>query len=177
MYMCPFLNCGVWGFWGSEAYWVECCWSVAKSCPTLWPCGLHCQAFPVFHHLPEFAQTHVHWVSYSLLSLILLPSVFPSIRVFSNESTLCVRWPEFWSFSFSISPSSECSGLISFRIDSDLLAVQGTLKSSVALQFESTNSSVFSLLCGPTLTSIYDCWKNHSFDYMDLCWQSDVSAF
>ena len=81
---------------------------------------------------------------------LLLPSIFPSIRVFSNESALCIRWPEYWSFSFSISPSSEYSGLISFRIDwFHLLAVQGTLKSSPAPQFESIHSSMFSLLYGP----------------------------
>ena len=106
--------------------------------------------------------------------LLLLPSVFPSIRVFSNESVLPIRWPKYWSFSFSISPSNEYSGLISFRIDwFDLLAVQGTLKS--LLQHHS--SLVLSLLYGPTLTSIHDYWKNHSFDYMDLCQQSDISAF
>ena len=80
---------------------------------------------------------------------------FPASDYFPVNQ-LYVRWPKYWSFSFRGSPSSECSGLISFRIDSDLLAVQGTLKSSLALQFESTNSSVFSLLCGPTLTSIHD---------------------
>ena len=92
----------------------------------------------------------------------LLPaSIFPSIRVFSSESVLHIRWPKYWSFSFSISPSSEYSGLISFRIDwLDLLAVQGTLKS--LLQHHS--SSALSFLYGPTLTSILDYWKNHSFD-------------
>ena len=97
--------------------------------------------------------------------LLLWHSVFPIIGVFSSESTLCIRWLKYWSFSFSISPSSEYSGLVSFRIDwFDLLAVQGTLKSSPASQFESINSLVFSFLYGPTLTSIHDYWKNHSFD-------------
>ena len=83
--------------------------------------------------------------------LLLLPSVFPSIRVFSTESALRIRWPKYWSFSFSISPSSENSGLISFRMDwLDLLAVQGTLKSPPAPQFS------------PTLTSIHDYWKKYS---------------
>ena len=110
--------------------------------------------------------------------LLLLPSVFPSIKVFSSESALCIRWPKFCSFSFSISPFSEYSGLISFRMDwLDLLAVQGTLKSSPTPQFKSINSSVLSFLYSPTLTSVHDCWKNHNFGYMDLCWQSDVSAF
>ena len=109
---------------------------------------------------------------------LLLSSILPSIRVFSNESALCIRWPKHWSFSFSISPSNEYSGLISFRIDwFDLLAVQGTLKSPPALQFESVNSSALSLLYGTTLTSIHDYWKNHSFDYTDLGWQREVFAF
>ena len=95
--------------------------------------------------------------------LLLLPSIFPSIKDFSNESVLQIRWPEYWSFNFSITPSNEYSGLISFRIDwLDLLAVQGTLKS--LLQHHSINSLALSLLYGPTLTSIHDYWKNHSFD-------------
>ena len=92
--------------------------------------------FPVLHHLPELAQIHVHQVVMPCNHLVLcdpllfLPSIFPSIRVFSNESALCISWPKYWSFSFSISPSNEYLGLISFRIDwVDLLAVQGTLKS------------------------------------------------
>ena len=90
-----------------------------------------------------------------------------SISVFSNESALHIRWPKSWNFSFSISPFSEYSGLISFRIDwFDLPVVQGTLKSSPAPQFKSTNSLALSLLYGPVLTSVHDYWKNHSFDYM-----------
>ena len=98
--------------------------------------------------------------------LLLLPSIFSSIRVFSNELTVRIMWPNYWSFSFSISSYNEYSELISLRIDwFDLLAVQGTLKeSSPAPQFESINSFVFSLPYGPTLTSIYDYWKNHSPD-------------
>ena len=183
--------------------------------------------------------------------LLLQPSIFPSIRVFSNESALCIRWSKYWSFSFSISPSNEYSGLISFkgfpgapsgkepacqcrrlkrhkfdlwvrqspgegngnplqysclenpmdrgtwqatvhgiaksqtwlkqlsmisfRIDWFDLAVQGTLKSLLTVQ--SINSSMLSLLYGPTLTSIHDYWENHSFDQMDLCQQNNVSAF
>ena len=103
-------------------------------------------------------------------SLLLLPSIFSSIRVFSSESTLRIRWPKYWSFSFRISPSNEYSWLISFRIDwFELCAVQGTLKSSPAPQFESINSSALSLLYGPTLIWIHDYWKNHSFDYLYLC--------
>ena len=94
----------------------------------------------------------------------LLPSIFPNIRVFSNESVLHIMWPKDWSFGFSISPSSEYSILISFRMDwLDLLAVQGTLKeSSPTPQFKSINSSVLSFLYSPTLTSIPDYWKSQS---------------
>ena len=100
--------------------------------------------------------------------LILLSSILPSIRVFSAELALLIRWPEYWSFNFSISLSSEYSGLIPFRIDCfDLLAIQGTQESSTAPQFKGIDSLAFSLLYGPTLTSVHDYWKNHSFDYMD----------
>ena len=122
-------------------------------------------------------------VNYFILWCFLLPllSIFPRIRVFSTESAFHITWPKsfsFWSFNFSISPSNEYSGLFFFRIDwFDLLAVQGTLKSSPALQFEGRNSSALSLLYGPTLTSVHDYWKNCSFDHMDLCWQCNVFAF
>ena len=103
--------------------------------------------FPVHHQLPELAQTHDHWVgdgtkpSHPLSPLLLLPSIFPSITVFSSVSVLHIRWPKYWSFSYSISPSNEYSGLISFRIDGfDLLAVQGTLKS--LLQHHSSKASI-----------------------------------
>ena len=111
--------------------------SVTQSCPTLWyPMDWSTPSFPVHLHPPEIAQTHVHWVSdaiqpsHPLSPLLFLPSILPSIRVFSNESALHVRWPKYWRFSFNISPSNEYSGLISFRTDGfDLLTVQGTLKS------------------------------------------------
>ena len=116
--------------------------------------------------------------------LLLLSSVFPSIRVFFTESALHIRWPKYWSFSFSISLSNEYSGLISFRIDwFDLFAVP---ESSPASHLESINSLALSLPYGPTFPSLHDYWKNHSFDYywknhsfdyMDLCQQSDVSTF
>ena len=111
--------------------------------------------------------------------LLLLQPIPPSIRVFSNESTLHIRWPKYWSFSFSIILSKEHPGLISFRMDwLDLLAVQRTLKS--LLQHHSSKASI--LRCSAfftvsTLTSIHDYWKNHSLDQTDLCWQSNVSAF
>ena len=102
---------------------------------------------------------------------LLLHSIFISITVFSNESALCIMWPKYWSFSFSISPSNEYSGLISFRIHwLDLFAVQGTLPESFPTPwFKSINSSALSFLYGPTLTSLHDYWKNHSFDYTHLC--------
>ena len=104
------------------------------------------QSLPVDHQLPEFTQTHVHRIgnaikpSHPLCPLLLPASVSPSIRVFSNESVLCIRWPEYWSFSFNINPSNEHPGLIPFRMDwLDLLAVQGTLKS--LLQHHSSKAS------------------------------------
>ena len=111
--------------------------SVAQSCPTLWdPMDCSMPGLPVHHQLLEFTQAHVHWIggpiqpSHLCHPLLLLPPISPSIRVFSNESTLCIKWPKYWSFSFSISPSNEHPGLICFRTDwLDLLAVQGTLKS------------------------------------------------
>ena len=100
---------------------------------------------PVYHQLPEFTQTHVHWVDDAIQPSHPLsspsPPTFSSIRVFSNESFLCIRWPKYWSFSFKISPSNEYSGLISFRMDwLDLLEVQGTLKS--LLQHHSSKASI-----------------------------------
>ena len=109
---------------------------------------------------------------------LLLPSVFPSIRDFSNESSVCIRWPKYWSFNFSISPSSDYSGLISLQTDwFDLLAVQGTLRSLPAPQFKGINSLAFCLLYSPALTTVRDHWKDHSLDSTDLCQQSTVSAF
>ena len=110
--------------------------------------------------------------------LLPLPSIFPSIRVFSKELALHNRWPQYCSFSFSLSPSNEYSGLISFRIDwLDFLAVKGTLKSLLQQHSSKSYSSALSFLYNPTLTSIHDYWKNHGFDWMDLCWQCNVSAF
>ena len=121
--------------------------SVAQSCPTLCdPIDYSTPGFPVHHQLPWLAQTHVHWDSDAIhlilcCPLLLIPSIFPSIIVFSSESVLCIRWPKYWSFRFSISPFNEYSGLISFRMDwFDLLAVQGTLKS--LLQHHSSKASL-----------------------------------
>ena len=122
--------------------------SVSQLCPTLCnPMNCSMPGLPVHHQLPEFTQIHVHRVvmpsSHLILGrpLLLLPPIPPSVRVFSNESTLRMRWPKCWSFSFSIIPSKEILGLISFRMDwLDLLAVQGTLKS--LLQHHSSNASI-----------------------------------
>ena len=133
--------------------------SVAQSCPTLWP-----------QELPQFPRTAARQASLSITNfqsppkhisnesvmpssylilccpLLLLPSIFPSIRVFSDESALLIRWPKYWSFSISISPSTDHPGLISFRMDwLDLLAVRGTLKSSPTPQFKSINSLALSI--------------------------------
>ena len=138
--------------------------SVAQSCPALCdPMNCSTSGLPVHHQLPEFIQTHIHRVgdaiqpSRPLSALLTLPSIFPSIRVFSNESALCIRWPKYWSFSFNISPSSEHPGWISFRMDwLDLLPDQGTLKS--LLQHHSSKPSI--LRCSAffivQLTSIHD---------------------
>ena len=102
---------------------------------------------------------------------LLLLSIFPIIKVFSNESAFCIRWPNYWSFSFSTSPSSEYSGLISFRVDwLDLCRPRDSQESSPTPQFKSIHSLALGFLYTPTLTSIHDYWKNHSFDWMDLCW-------
>ena len=139
---------------------------------------------PVHHQLPEFTQTHIHSVmpsSHLILCrpLLLLPPIPPSTRIFSNESTLRMRWPKYWSFSFSIIPSKEHPGLIFFRMDwLDLLAVQGTLKS--LLQHHSSKATILQCsaffmvqLSHPYITT----GKNHIFDYTDLCWQSYVPDF
>ena len=112
-----------------------------------WDCST--PGFPVHYQVPELAQMHVHWVSDTIqlshLQSLFSPPTFnlsQSFRIFSNESALCIRWLKYWSFSFSISPSKEYSGLISFKIDwLDLLAVQGTLKSPPTPEFKSINSS------------------------------------
>ena len=123
--------------------------SVTQSCPTLWdPMDCSRPGFSVHHQLPEFAQTHVHWADDAIYPSYPLSSPSPplfnlsSIRVFSKESILCIRWLKYWSFGYSIRSSSEYSGLISFRMDwLDLLAVQGTLKS--LLQHHSSKASIY----------------------------------
>ena len=156
---------------------------------SLRPYGLECArklSFTISWSLLKLMSTESVMPSNHLIPcrpLLLLPSIFLSIKVFSNESALCIRGPKYWSFSFSNSISNEYSALISFRIEwFGLLAVQGTHKSLLQHHnSKSINSSVLSFLYGPTLTSVHDYWKNHSFHYMDLvvsfCWQNDISAF
>ena len=152
-------------------------------CSSLWPHALQHSSLPGLHYLPEFAQTmsieSVMPSNHLILChpFLLLPSFFPSIRVFSNESVLCNRWPKYWSFSFSISPSNEYWGLISFRMDWSPCSPRDSQKFSPAPGFKSICSSVLSLLYGLTLISVHEYWKNHSFDYTDLCQQSNISAF
>ena len=155
--------------------------SVAQSCPIF--CDhMNCSTpgLPVtnFQSPPKLVSIESMMPSNHLILCppLLLPlSIFPSIRVFSSESALYIRWPKYWSF--SISPSNKYSGLISFRIHLfDFLIVQGTQESAAALQFKSINSLVLNFY-DPTLASIHDYWKHHSFDYIDFSWQSDVSTF
>ena len=136
----------------------------------LTPWTAACQVSPPLNiswNLPKFMSFESvmpckHLILY--LTILLLPSVFPRIRVFSNESAVCIRWPKYWSFNFNISPSKECSGLISFKIDwFDLLAVQGTLNSF--LQHHNWKASILwhsCLLYSSTLTSVHDYWKDNS---------------
>ena len=148
--------------------------SVTQSCPTLCdPMNHSTPGLPVHHQLPESPKpmsiVSVMPSNHLIICcpLLLLPSIFPIIRIFSNESVLRIRWPKYWTFSFSISPSNEYSGLIPFRMDwLDLLAVQGTHKS--LLQHHSSKSINYlalSFLYSPTLTSIHDYWKKNFFPY------------
>ena len=144
---------------------------------TLWTTASQASlSLTISRSLPKFMSIELAMPSNHLIlchSLLLLPSIFSSIRGFSNELALHMRSPKYWSFSISINPSNEYLGLISFKIDLfDLLAIQGTLKT--LLQHHSLMASI--LLYDSTLTSIHDYWKDHSLDYMDLCWQTDVSA-
>ena len=187
------MNCS-WEICCVQKFWIHpwflfllccCCCSIIQSYLTLSnPMDCSMPGIPVLHCLPEFAQTRVHWfddVNQLILChpLLQLPLIFSCIRVFSNELALCIRWPKYWSFSFSISPSNEHSVLISFRFDwFDLLDVQETLKS--LLQHYSLKASVLQCsaffivqLSHPYMTTE----KKHSFDHMNLYQQSNVCAF
>ena len=139
-------------------------------------------SFTISQSLPKFMSTESVMLSNHLIlyhPLLLLPSIFPSIRVFSNESALHIRWPKDWSFSFSfsISPSHIQSWFPLGLTVWSPYSPRDSQESSPAPQFESINYSAISLLNGLTLTAVYDYWKNHSFDCTNLCQQSDVSAF
>ena len=167
----------------------RCCCSVTQSCPTFCdPTDCSKPGFPVLYYLPQFAQTHVHWVSnaiqpsHPLSPFLLLPSIFPSIRVFPNEPALHIKWPEYRNFSVSISPSNEHSGLISFSVDWVWSSCnpRDSQECSSTPQLESISSLVLSFLYGPNLTSRHDYWKKLSFDYTHFCHQQSgvsVSAF
>ena len=159
--------------WESFDHVSVCCGcSVTQSCLTLWDPTMHGASLPftISWSLLKLMFIELLMPSNHLIlchPLLLLPSIFLSIRVFSNESAHCIRWPQYWSY--SIRPPSEYSELLSFRVDwLDLLAIQGTLKSSPTPQFKNINSSAFRFLYSPALTSIHDYWKNHSFDFTDL---------
>ena len=151
----------------SESLWAHGPQPTRLPCPSLFS-GICSNSYPLSQWV-----TSNHLILHH--PLLFLPSIFPSIRVFSSESVLCIRWPKYWSFSFSISISPANSGLIFFRIDwLDLLIVQGTLKS--LLWHHSSKASILkmlSFLYGPALTAVHDYWKNHSFEYTDWCLQSD----
>ena len=140
--------------------------SVAQSCPTLCdPMDHSMPGLPVHHQLPEFTQTlsieSVMPSNHLILChpLLLPPSIFPSLRVFSNESALRIRWPKYWSFSFNIRTSNEYSGLVGSSC-----SPRDSQESSPTPQIKSINSSALRFLYSPTLISIHDHWKNHSLD-------------
>ena len=160
------------------------CYSVAELCLTLWDrMGCSMPSFPVLHYLLGVCSDSCplsrwcHPAVSSSVAPFFCPQSFPASESFSIDA-LRIRWPNYWSFSFSISPSNEYSESISFRIDwFDLLVVQGILKS--LLQHHDLKASVLrcSAFVMVQLWHLYDSWKNHSFDYTDLCWQSDVFTF
>ena len=160
--LCPRISAGPFvTVWNSRKHRFN---SVAQSCSTLCdPMNCSMPGLPVHHQLPEFTQTHAHRVgdaiqpSHPLSSLLLLLPIPPSIRGFSNESALCMRWPKYWSFSFSIIPSKEHPGLMSFSMDwSNLLAFQGTLKS--LLQHHSQKHQFFSAQLSSQSNSHIHTW-------------------
>jgi len=135
--------------------------------------------FTISWSLLKLMSSELVMPSYHLVlcrSLLFPPSIFPSIRVFSNELSLHIKWPKYWSFNFSISSSYDYSGSIFFRINLFNLAVQGLSRVFLSTTFQKHQFFGPQLSYGPILTSIHDYWKNHNSDYMDLCWQSDVSS-
>ena len=170
--MVKFILCGVY-FYG---FWQIHCWSLSLVWlfVTPWTAARRAsRSFTISRRLLKLMSIESVMPSNHLIlcrALLLLPSIFPNIRIPSNVSALHLRWPKYCSFSFSISSSNKYSGLI-FKMDwFDLLAVQGILKSLFpAPQFEDISSLALSLFYCPALTYVHDYWKNHSFDYTDLC--------
>ena len=190
--LCPshplflFLLAEIWEYWWKIE--ILCWWllllllsrSVKSNSATSWTAA--CQAslsFTISQSLHKLMSIELMIPSNHLVlccPLLLLPSIFPSIRVFSNKSALCIRWPKYWNF--SINPPNEYWGLVSFRIYwFYFFGVKGLSRVFLSITIQSINSSVRSLPYCPTLTFIQDSWKNYSFDYMDLCQQSDISVF
>ena len=161
-----------------------CCCSAAKSRPTLCdPMDCSTQDFPVLHHLPEFAKTNVHWVGDAIQPSHPLMPPFPSALNLSQHEGLFQRVGSLHQVAKILELQQQSFQWI-FRVDflQDWLvwfpwSPGDSQESSLTPQFENINSSVLSLLSGPTFTSVHDYRKNHSFDYMDLCWHSDVSDF
>ena len=156
----------------------RCCCSITKSC--LFAALESSLLFTISQNLLKLTSIESVMSSNHLIFcclLLLLPSIFPRVRVFSNDLAFHLKWPKYWSFIFSISPSDEYSKLISFRIDWFDPAVQGIFKS--LLQHHNLKASIFqcSALFKVQLTSVHEYWKTHSFDYTDIYWQSDVFAF
>ena len=167
-----------------KGYCCCCCSSVTKLCPTLGdPMDYSTPGFPVLHLLLEFAQAHVHWVRDAIQpSHPLSPSSPPAFSLSQHQglflwASYSHRWPKYWSFSFSISPSNGYSVWISLGWTGCIsLQSKGLSRVVLALQYKKIDSLVLSLLYGPTLTTVHDYWKNHRFDYMDRSQQSDVFA-
>ena len=164
--------------------WFICC-SVTRSYPTLCdPMDYSMSSFPVLHHLPEFAQTHVHWVSDAIQPADPLSSPSPPAfnllqhRVFSSESALCIRWPNIGaSASASVLPMN-VQGWFPLRLSGFISCCpKDSLESSSALHSKASILQCSAFFYCPALTSVHGYWKNHGFDYTDCYWQSDVSAF
>ena len=182
-YIFKIVFCSLWKNTQMWSPWIicccYCCCSVTNPCPTLCD-SMNCSTpgLPVLYYVPEFV--HVHWVSdaiqpsHPLLPFLLLPSVFPNIMTFSMSWLITLGGA---SASASVFPMNIKGWYPMDWLEWSPWGPRGSQESYQAQHFESINSSVLSLLHSPTLTSIHYYWKNHSFDYMDICWQSDVSAF
>ena len=159
-----------------------CCCSVTKLCPTLWgPMDCRMLGFPVLHYLPEFVKfmfiESVKPSKYLILChhLLLLPSIYPSIRIFSNKLALRITWPKYWSFSISLPNIIQGWFPLELTVLISMMS-KDSQESAPSPELKSINFSMLRLY-GQTLTSIRDYCKNDSLDYMDICQQSDVSAF